>query len=560
MRAQLRVAWFVLFGAPAAGLAADPARADRQGAPPAPDVRAILRAASDLALKQGEEERFWTDQALLKIGELQGRAGDFTGALRTLRRVNDVFRRKSGLSDLIQPLARAGRRGEAVEVSRLLGTEWSTPDRLHDAVQVPWIEHLIATGDLRAAAAAAEQVKTPGKRREGLQRLAVAYARAGENARAGNRFSEAVDVAISLNREWDRAEALWEIAEAQRDAGAVHAAATIIRRLADQADAFRDSSARVAALRECAALTARLGDRSAARDMFRRALDCSGSLDGSSRSGAVREIAEAQARVGFVDDAVKTALAIQQSESDSFADSDRERALLAAAIARVAAGDPDGAALTVRSITHFTQYRDDALAVVVRHHIGGGNLRAALTATEGFSNSSRKAATLLRTAAALARAGRRAAAADVVAEIRLTGKAALPPGIEAHVFRFGRPETWGILYESGNFFTVMSHRMNVRDATEVAREAMGLAQALGDRPGRSYAVLFNDICVAEVTETLARSHAASGDPHEALAWARQIGSGDRVPATDGQEVRWAVERRIYALVGVAGGILDRPGG
>ena len=73
-------------------------------------------------------------------------------------------------------------------------------------------------------------------------------------------FPEAVDVAISLNREWDRAEALWEIAEAQRDAGASHAAATIIRRLADQADAFRDSSARVAACGS-AALTARLGDR-----------------------------------------------------------------------------------------------------------------------------------------------------------------------------------------------------------------------------------------------------------------------------------------------------------
>ena len=128
MRAQLRVAWFVLFGATRPPASPRPARADRQGAPPAPDVRAILRAASqDLALKQGEEERFWTDQALLKIGELQGRAGDFTGALRTLRRVNDVFRRKSGLSDLIQPLARAGRRGEAVEVSRLLGTELVNP-------------------------------------------------------------------------------------------------------------------------------------------------------------------------------------------------------------------------------------------------------------------------------------------------------------------------------------------------------------------------------------------------------------------------------------------------
>ncbi|MBO0698501.1 MAG: hypothetical protein J2P46_08910, partial [Zavarzinella sp.] len=314
--------------------------------------------------------------------------------------MNDTFRRNCGLSDLVEALARAGHRERALEVARLLDAGWGwTPDRMHDAAQVPWIDHLIASGDLRAAAGAADQLKTPGKRRKGLQRLAVAHAQAGDDSRAATLFRQAVESVAGLESERDRAEALVEIAEAQRSVPASASAAATIHRLAEQADAFRDASAKVAVLRECAALAARLGDRSTARDMFRRALACSGSIDGSSRSGAIRQIADAQARVGLIDDAVKTALAIQHSESDSFADSDREEALLAAAVARVAARDPNGAVRIARLITHFIQYRDDALAAVARHHISEGNLRAALAATEEMTNSSRKAATLLRTGA-----------------------------------------------------------------------------------------------------------------------------------------------------------------
>ncbi|MBO0699784.1 MAG: hypothetical protein J2P46_15410, partial [Zavarzinella sp.] len=157
--------------------------------------------------------------------------------------------------------------------------------------------------------------------------------------------------------------------------------------------------------------------------------------------------------------------------------------------------------------------------------------------------------------------GQRPAAADVVAEIRLVQKPAFPAIQREQVFRFRRPETWGILYDSdGCTFTVTSHMIAVERAAEVSSAAMALAQALGDRPGPSYAALFKDINTIEVIEAIARAHAVSGDPHEALAWAGRIGSGDRVPATGDQEVRWAVERRIYALLGVAEGILDRPGG
>ena len=49
---------------------------------------------------------------------------------------------------------------------------------------------------------------------------------------------------------------------------------------------------------------------------------------------------------------------------------------------------------------------------------------------------------------------------------------------------------------------------------------------------------------------------ARRDSNEAIAWAKQIGSGDKVAAKENDRVRWAVERRIHALIGVAAGIHD----
>jgi hypothetical protein len=99
--------------------------------------------------------------------------------------------------------------------------------------------------------------------------------------------------------------------------------------------------------------------------------------------------------------------------------------------------------------------------------------------------------------------------------------------------------------------------MSIERAAEVAASAMALAQALGQQPAESYAILFSDINAEEVTQALARAHAASGDVNEALIWAKRIGSSDKIKARDDHETRWAVERRIHALIGVAEGILDR---
>src|SRR5262245_23211070 len=88
-----------------------------------PSVQAILREASELALKQGAEEHLWTDRVLLTIGELQARAGDYDGALRSIRGSGYPHGRQIGLLHLTQALALAGQKERALEVSLLLDSD-----------------------------------------------------------------------------------------------------------------------------------------------------------------------------------------------------------------------------------------------------------------------------------------------------------------------------------------------------------------------------------------------------------------------------------------------------
>jgi hypothetical protein len=86
---------------------------------------------------------------------------------------------------------------------------------------------------------------------------------------------------------------------------------------------------------------------------------------------------------------------------------------------------------------------------------------------------------------------------------------------------------------------------------------MELSVLLNQGPGQSYADSFSSINMVQIIRSLARTHAECGDEREALAWAKQVGSGNRIITHDDSLEASASERRIYALVGVAEGILDR---
>jgi hypothetical protein len=268
-------------------------------------------------------------------------------------------------------------------------------------------------------------------------------------------------------------------------------------------------------------------------------------------------IAVAQAGVGFIEDARKTVSIIEHSNTDIRQDAERDETLCAIAVAQVKANDTEAAVRTALSVKRFVQYRDDALHHIVDHHIAKRDFKTALATADVIDNPSRKAAAILKVATAVAKSGDHKTAADIAARIELSEIDPLPKFGKKEQFDFRRPRSWGICYEDGRAFTIASQTRANRHSAEVAGAAMGLSQALGERPAQSYAVLFNDILKEEVILALARAHAASGDPSEALAWARQIGSGDKVNSEKDDQTSWAVQRRIYALIGVAEGILDR---
>jgi tetratricopeptide (TPR) repeat protein len=538
----MAIAWILIFGNTSEFSAPDAPPTDQKSVAIA---RAMLRETSELAL----EEQFWRE--LLQIGEAQIRAGDFDGALRSIKNSDQP---DFGLMYLAETLARTGKKERALEVIRLLAPDWRTDAK--ETVQLRWSEHLIASGDLKLAANAIEQIKSDAHRRDGLQQLAVAFSKSGDAVQAAKYFRQSIEAAASLKNEDDRARALWEIAEAQRITGAVDAAKATIRRLALEAGDFKDPWAKVAALRESALLFARVKDKKSAQSLFARATECHSAVDALNKFGALEGIAIAQAKAGYVDDALKTAWTIKHSETDFGIDRYRENALYAIAVAQVEAGKTENAVNTALSIKYFVQYRDDALNHVVERYLAQQDFKGALAATDKFDNPSRKASAILKMAAAKARSGNRKAARADAAKIVLKPRSRFVVPSEKKGFDYLRPQSWGVCYESSDAFTIGSHLESVRRGAEVASAAMALAQALGTKPDQSYAVLFQKITTAKIVHSLARTHAAMGDPAEAIAWAKKIGSDAKVDLRN-DHPSWAVEQRMQALLGAAEGILDR---
>jgi hypothetical protein len=538
--------------------AAEPPRTSRKAEPGGPAVPDILREASEIILKQEEHQHYWSDRVLLHIAEVQVRARDFDGAFKSIRGSSYEYGRNAGLVHLAETLARDGKRERAFEVFRPMDSDHGCgEDYSHDLIQLRWIEHVIASGDLGQAGKAIEQLKSKGNRSEGLRKLAVAYAKAGDAARAEAQFTLAIDAASGLKDEVDRGWRLWETADAQLSVGKADAAKATIRQLAETSNA-KDTWAKFAALWRAAVLAAKAKDDQTAHQLFRRAIDAQKDVNALNKLNALNQVAVAQADAGYIQDALKTASMVPHSENDFSQDGTREEALYAIAVAQLKANDVEGAVRTALSVKYYLQYRDDALHKIVDHQIAKRDLKAALTTAQKVDHPSRKATAILRIAAAHAKAGDRKTAADVAAQIDLAHRDGLPT-IRPGPFDYRIPRSWGISYDAWVGFTAASHFASIQRTAEVAAAAMTLAQALEQKPAQSYALLFNEIYAGEIIQALARAHAASGDAGEALAWAKQIGTSGKIKSTEDSETRWAVERRVHALVGVAEGILDRSG-
>ena len=456
--------------------------AESKPKPEAVSPAILLQEASELALKQDEHQHYWTDRVLLHIGEVQIRAGDFTGALRSIRSSSYSYGRNAGLHRLAEALARAGKRERAFDVLHQLDSYHGLRQNpWNDGVQLRWIEYLIASGELGRAGKAIDQLKSEEHRPEGLRKLAVGYAKSGDAGRASELFARALNAAATLQEERYRCRALSETAAAQLSFGKADAAKAAIHRLAEKIE-FKDPWVKSSALRESAVLMARANDEQTAHDFFRRALGAQKAVDALNEYNALKHLSVAQASVGYIADALKTASMIKHDEKDFRRDSEREEALCAIAAAQLKANDVDGAIRTAMSIEHFLQYRDDAIHKIVEHLILKRDLKTALTTAEKATNPSRKASAMLKVAAAYAQSGDRKKATEVAARIKLTQRdygIGLPVAGKTTGFDYRFPRSWGVTYDVGLASTMLSIRMANNRAAEVAKTAMALSQGLG---------------------------------------------------------------------------------
>jgi len=528
------------------------------------EAQAVLRGAAEIVMRQGQDEQLWTGRALAQIASVQIEARDFDGALRSIRGSDDSYKRNAAIVTLAEALAVNGHREKALEILGLLDADhgWNQA-YLDDGVQLRWIEHLLASGDRERAAAAVEQLKSDHHRPDGLRMLGAAYAKAGDGARATEFFTRSIAASDRSTDDHDRARSLWETAEAQRAAGKLDAARETIRRLVDVIE-LKDAWARVSALREGAVVTAKIGDKELAGRLFQRAIDAVKGVNAMNTFNALETIATAQARVGFVAEAQQTTGSIRHGEQDFTQDGKREAALYEIAVAQLKAGDPEAALRTTETVKHFLQYRDDGIREIVAYHIAKRDFTTALAAAGKVGNPSRRATAILRVAAAHAKVGDRKTAAEIAAKIELTGEEGVGLLGEQRRFDYRIPRTWGLTYDIGTAMTSASLNRANRCAAEVATAAMTLALELGLKPADSYAVSFDDLDTDEVVEALARTQAAYGAVDEALAWARQVGRDDKIMPGDDLQARCGVERRVFALLGVAKGTFQhsnaiRPG-
>jgi tetratricopeptide (TPR) repeat protein len=522
-----------------------------------PLVGEALKEASRIALLQDEHQDYWRDDTLLLIGNVQMRAGDFDAARGAMRKSSDDYPRNAAFVHLAKAVAASGDRAKAFDLVRELGTEHGWSQRLiEDGVQLRWIEQLISLNDLARAETAIGDLADARSRSRALSKLAIGYFKSGDKSRGDQTLGLAKEASGGIREEFDRAEALWQIADVEIDFKESESARSTIHDVGEASLQFADNWARVCGLREAAVRAVRNSDRQTAADLFAKAIASANSLDASNYIGALNLIAMAQASAGLTGDALKTAQMIEHSEKDFTRDGRREEALCRIAVAHAKAGDFATALSTAQSIRYYMQYQNDALAEIARLQLGMGAIDAALATTKLMENRSRRAASILRIATVCASQGYPKRAKEIAMEIELKPADDFPIA-RPETFDFRKAETWAIEYDRERFSTSLRISIWTAHAAEVAAAAMTLAQTLKEPGAADYAHAFRDVSDEFVVQAVARAHAAHGDANKAYAWARQIGSDEQIPSDS--SMRFAVQLRIHALVGVAEGVLDKSG-
>ncbi len=214
------------------------------------------------------------------------------------------------------------------------------------------------------------------------------------------------------------------------------------------------------------------------------------------------------------------------------------------------------AGATAAALSFDFKTRKKALNGILAVQIEKGDLDGALATTEKIDDNLEQTIAKLGIATVYARQGQRVFADWTVAQIHLPGPWMLKA--KRADYDFQKARTWGQLYDepmaAGVAWIFECHRR----AARLAAASMTLSESLHQLPREPYAAAFADFG-PEVISELARAHALSGSPREALAWARQIGATEPTQGVKDWQQHEAILQRIAALLGVAEGILEREG-
>ena len=115
-----------------------------------------------------------------------------------------------------------------------------------------YLEYQISNGDLDQASPLVDELKAASSRPKALRMLAVAHAKSGNKAAADHLFQLAFSAATSLSDEfvrvpgvsalsdeYDRAIAIWEVAQAQSDVGECEEISSTIQKLVQHAESSK---------------------------------------------------------------------------------------------------------------------------------------------------------------------------------------------------------------------------------------------------------------------------------------------------------------------------------
>jgi len=343
--------------------------------------------------------------ALIATAEAQARIGDASGALKTAGLIGDL----RGKAEALRAIALVQVKDR--DIMGALETAAAIADVRAQAEALRGIAAVRAeAGDREGALQTASAIKDPRLMAGALGKIAVAAAVARDRTGSRDVLKQALDVAMTVPVEGEKADALGGIALAHVEAGDVAGAlktAAMIERvfstkpLPDAAVTVASEALRAiavaqarrgdrrgalqtverignpymqaSALAEIAVVQASAGDRMAAGGTLRRATQVASAVrEWSAKAPALLAIAQAYARVGDRATAVQTFRQARQAVRASDDERYRDDALMDLAMVQAGSGDFGGAVETADGIRDVFA-RAHAWRVVAAVQGGSGN-------------------------------------------------------------------------------------------------------------------------------------------------------------------------------------------